>query len=78
MKKHNNDYQISIIEFCSWVTETSDRIETFMNYLESIHKGIETIINMAIDYSIPIIMIKYFIKNKWNRIDFLIADIDTW
>lgn len=53
---HNDDYNISLAKFTNWV---KDYKEAFKHALEK-----RSIYETAVDFSIPVIMVKYF-KKVW-------------
>ena len=53
---HNDDYNVSLTEFTNWVKKYK---EAFKHALKE-----RSIYETAVDFSIPVIMVKYF-KKVW-------------
>lgn len=61
IKNHSKDYKVTISEFLTWLHEDRNREKTFANDLADVFNGNIDIYYIAVDYSIPIIMVKWFL-----------------
>ena len=61
----NKDYKISRKEFTEWLEEVGEK-EFFENITKANELDLEEWYDIAVCYSIPFIMIKWFIKNGIN------------
>lgn len=63
MKLHNKDYHINLNKIYNWICADFEREDRFKNDMLSNNN----LFALAIDYSIPVIMVKYFKKQvvKW-------------
>lgn len=64
MKKYKNDYLIDLESMNDWILSSHKRIDRFKKDMLSN----DNLFALAIDYSIPVIMVKYFKKQvvKWR------------
>ena len=60
MKLHKNDYQITVKDFMDWLLVDDFNFKGFLKSLAN-----NNIFYTAIDFSIPVIMVKYF-KRMWS------------
>ena len=58
----NTEYKISIKEFKEFLIATQ-LLVNFQKELEEIKKGLSTLEFVGIDFSIPVIMVKYFLNH---------------
>jgi len=58
------DYQTTIDEMKKYLEQASFRMDLFKKALREIQNGQATLEYMANDWSCPIILIKYFLKNE--------------
>lgn len=63
MKLHNKDYYINLDSMYDWVCADFEREDRFKNDMLSNNN----LFALAIDYSIPVVMVKYFKRQvvKW-------------
>ena len=63
MKLHNKDYHINLDEMYDWICANFEREDKFKKDMLSN----DNLFALAIDYSIPVIMVKYFKRQvvKW-------------
>lgn len=63
MKKYKNDYLVNLEAMNDWIFSSRKRIDTFKK--DMLTK--DNLFALAIDYSIPVIMVKYFKRQvvKW-------------
>lgn len=58
-----DDYNISFRSFIQWLRETKN-FRNFLEAIEEVRKGLVSLEWVAMDYSIPVIYVKYWIKNQ--------------
>lgn len=65
LEEINNDpeYKISIAGFQKWLTENNEHSD-FQHSLDLVVIGDWDIYDLALDYSIPVTMVKWFLKTK--------------
>ena len=79
MEDNKADFAINIAQFCYWLDETEKRVNTFLSSFEELKKGIINVYDLCIDYSIPMVMVKYFLTREYfNEIDIRIFSIPVW
>ena len=63
MKKYKNDYLVNLETMCDWLLSSRKRIDAFKKDILTN----DNLFAIAIDYSIPVIMVKYFKRQvvKW-------------
>ena len=63
MKLHNKDYHINLDGMYDWICADFEREDRFKNDMLSN----DNLFALAIDYSIPVVMVKYFKRQvvKW-------------
>lgn len=57
-----NDYKISTKDFMDYLKE-DDNEKTFFAQIEKIKKGLLDLYDVAVDWSIPVVMVKRFLAN---------------
>lgn len=58
-----DDYKISLVEFMDILDEVPEDEEIFFGQIEEIRKGILDEYDVAVDWSIPLIMVRWFLMD---------------